>query len=125
MKKREQKIILITFIGLIIVGLLAVSGFGINVDENPEIDIARMDLKEYVRLFFGESSKLYVYMDHLIGNLMDSVEIEHGEAVLYPVVVLVSVLRVLGRADLGMLSYHMYLYVLFLFGLLAAYEVGK
>ena len=125
MEKKERKIILVVFIGLILVGLLAVDGFGINVDENPEIDIARMDLKEYVRLFFGEGSKFYRYMDGLIGNLMDSVEIDHGEAVLYPVVVLVSVLRVLGRADLGMLSYHMYIYVLFLFGLLAAYEVGK
>ena len=125
MEKKERKIILVVFIGLILVGLLAVDGFGINVDENPEIDIARMDLKEYVRLFFGEGSKFYRYMDGLIGNLMDSVEIDHGEAVLYPVVVLVSVLRVLGRADLGMLSYHMYIYVLFLLGLLAAYEVGK
>ena len=111
MDKKERKIILVVFIGLILVGLLAVGGFGINVDENPEIDIARMDLKEYVRLFFGEGSKFYRYMDGLIGNLMDSVESDHGEAVLYPVVVLVSVLRVLGRADLGMLSYHMYIYV--------------
>ena len=89
MEKKERKIILVVFIGLILVGLLAVGGFGINVDENPEIDIARMDLKEYVRLFFGESSKFYRYMDGLIGNLMDSVEIDHGEAVLYHVVVIV------------------------------------
>ena len=99
--------------------------FRSNVDENPEIDIARMDLKEYVRLFFGENSRLFGYMDGLIGDLMDSVEIDHGEAVLYPIVVVVSVLRVMGRADLGMLSYHMYLYVWFLLGLLAAYQVGK
>ena len=125
MEKKERKVIIFVFIGLLIIGLLAVSGFGINVDENTEIDIARMDLKEYVRLFFGESSRLFQYMDRLIGDLMDSVEIDHGEAILYPAAVLVSVLRVIGRTDLGMLSYHMYLYILFLFGLLAAYEVGK
>mgnify|MGYP004678938835 CR=1 FL=1 len=76
MEKKERKVIIFVFIGLLIIGLLAVSGFGINVDENTEIDIARMDLKEYVRLFFGESSRLFQYMDRLIGDLMDSVEID-------------------------------------------------
>ena len=125
MEKKEKKIIVILFVVCLLIGLVAVQGYGINVDENPEIDIARMDLKEYVRLFFGENSRLFGYMDGLIGDLMDSVEIDHGEAVLYPIVVVVSVLRVMGRADLGMLSYHMYLYVWFLLGLLAAYQVGK
>ena len=62
------------FVICIVIGLFAVQGYGINIDENTEIDIARMDLKEYVRLFFGESSRLYQFMDSLIGNLMDSVE---------------------------------------------------
>lgn len=125
MEKKEKKVIAILFAVCLAIGLIAVQGYGINVDENPEIDIARMDLKEYVRLFFGENSRLFTYMDHLIGDLMDSVEIDHGEAVLYPIVAAVSVLRAMGRADLGMLSYHMYLYIWFLLGLLAAYGVGK
>lgn len=125
MSKREKKTITILFMILIVVGLAAVRGYGINVDENPEVDIARMDLKEYVRLFFGEGSRLFRYMDSLIGDLMDSVEIDHGEALLYPIVVVVSVLRAVGRADLGMYAYHMYLYVWFLLGLLAVYYVGK
>ena len=76
-----------------------------------------MDLKEYVRLFLGESSRLFQYMDGLIGDLMDSVEIDHGEALLYPIVAVVSIFRAVGRTDLGMLAYHYYLYVWFLFGL--------
>ena len=44
------------------IGLFAVQGYGINIDENTEIDIARMDLKEYVRLFFWrEQPALSVY----------------------------------------------------------------
>lgn len=125
MSKREKKIVTVVFIICIVIGLFAVQGYGINIDENTEIDIARMDLKEYVRLFFGESSRLYQFMDSLIGNLMDSVEIDHGEALLYPVVAVVSVLRVIGRTDLGMLVYHMYLYIWFLVGLLAVYQTGK
>ena len=125
MEKKEKRIVLVLFVLCLVIGLFAVRGYGINVDENTEIDIARMDMKEYVRLFFGEDSGLFRYMDHLIGDLMDSVEIDHGEAVLYPIVAVVSVLRAMGRADLGMLSYHMYLYVWFLLGLLAAYQVGK
>ena len=76
---------------MLLAGLFAVNGYGINVDENTEINIARMDLKEYVRLFFGESSRLFRYMDGLIGDLMDSVEIDHGEALLYPAAAAVSV----------------------------------
>ena len=125
MEKKERKIIGIIFIILLLIGLVAVRGYGINVDENTEIDIARMDLKEYVRLFLGENSRLFQYMDGLIGDLMDSVEIDHGEALLYPIVVVVSVLRAVGRTDLGMLAYHYYLYVWFLLGLLAAYHIGK
>lgn len=125
MIKKEKKIIVILFAVFLVIGLFAVQGYGINVDENTEIDIARMDLKEYVRLFFGENSRLFQYMDSLIGDLMDSVEIDHGEAVLYPIVAVVSVLRAIGRTDLGMLSYHMYLYIWFLLGLLAVYQAGK
>ena len=125
MDKREKKVIGFIFIALLLIGLVAVNGYGINVDENTEIDIARMDLKEYVRLFLGESSRLFQYMDGLIGDLMDSVEIDHGEALLYPIVAVVSIFRAVGRTDLGMLAYHYYLYVWFLFGLLAAYNVGK
>lgn len=125
MSKKEKRIIAILFFVLFAVGLIAVRGYGINVDENPEIDIARMDLKEYVRLFFGEGSRLFQYMDGLIGDLMDSVEIDHGEALLYPVVVVVSLLRAVGRADLGMYTYHMYLYIWFLLGLLSVYFSGK
>lgn len=125
MSRREKRVIAVVFAVLVLVGLAAVQGYGINVDENTEIDIARMDLKEYVRLFFGEGSRIFQYMDGLIGDLMDSVEIDHGEAVLYPAAAVVSVLRVIGRTDLGMLFYHMYLYIWFLLGLLAAYQVGK
>lgn len=70
MSKREKKIVTVVFVICIVIGLFAVQGYGINIDENTEIDIARMDLKEYVRLFFGESSRLYQFMDSLIGNLM-------------------------------------------------------
>lgn len=125
MSKKEKKVIVILFVLFMLAGLYAVQGYGINVDENTEIDIARMDIKEYVRVFFGEESSLFRYMDERIGDLMDSVEIDHGESVLYPAVAVVSVLRAAGRTDLGMLFYHMYLYVWFLFGLLAAYKVGK
>lgn len=125
MNKIEKKVIVVLFALFLLIGFAAVQGYGINVDENTEIDIARMDMKEYVRLFFGEDSGLFRYMDNLIGDLMDSVEIDHGEAVLYPVVAVVSVLRAIGRTDLGMLAYHMYLYIWFLLGLLAAYQVGK
>lgn len=125
MGKQEKKIIVIIFVMMLLIGIAAVGGYGINVDENTEIDIARMDLKEYVRLFFGENSHLFRYMDSLIGDLMDSVEIDHGEALLYPIVAVVSVFRAAGRTDLGMLAYHYYLYVWFLLGLLAAFYVGK
>ena len=125
MSNREKRIITVLFLILILSGLLAVRGYGINVDENTEINIARMDLKEYVRLLLGEGSRLFRYMDGMIGDLMDSVEIDHGEAILYPAAALVSILRAVGRADLGMMAYHMYLYICFLFGLLAAYQTGK
>ncbi|MDO4261051.1 MAG: glycosyltransferase family 39 protein [Eubacteriales bacterium] len=125
MSKMEKRVIVLLFVVFFLVGLVAVQGYGINVDENTEIDIARMDLKEYVRLVGGEESSLFRYMDSLIGDLMDSVEIAHGEALLYPAAAVVSVLRMIGRTDLGMLFYHMYLYVWFLVGLLAAYQTGK
>lgn len=125
MNKKEKRIIAVVLGILVLIGLFAVRGYGINVDENTEIDIARMDLKEYVRLFFGEGSRIFQYMDGLIGDLMDSVEIDHGEALLYPIVAVVSVLRAVGRTDLGMYAYHMYLYIWFLLGLLAIYQVGK
>lgn len=38
------------------IGLFAVQGYGINIDENTEIDIARMDLKEYVRFFLARAA---------------------------------------------------------------------
>ena len=106
MGRKEKKVIVILFVLCMLAGLYAVQGYGINVDENTEINIARMDEKEYVRVFFGEESRLFRYMDSLIGDLMDSVEIDHGESVLYPAVAVVSVLRAAGRADLGMLFYH-------------------
>lgn len=125
MGKREKKIIGIIFAVFFFIGMIAVQGYGIGTDENTEIDIARMDMKEYVRLFMGEDSNLFQFMDGKIGDLMDSVEIDHGEALLYPVAFVVSVLREMGRADLGMLVYHMYLYSWFLIGILALYGVGK
>lgn len=124
-KKRERKIIIIVFVVLLLVGILALPGYGIGSDENTEIDIARLNLKEYIRLFWGEGSRLFQFMDGKIGDLMDSVEIDHGEALLYPVAAVVSVLREIGRTDLGMYAYHMYLYIWFLIGLLALYGVGK
>lgn len=122
---KEKKGIAIAFAILLLIGLLAVRGYGIGVDENTEVDIARMDIKEYVRLLCKEDSSLFQYMDSLIGDLMDSVEIDHGEAVLYPAVALVSVLRAVGRTDIGMYVYHIYIYILFLLGLLALYGIGK
>ena len=45
MSKKEKRIVTVVFGILILVGLFAVRGYGINVDYNTEIDIARMDLK--------------------------------------------------------------------------------
>ena len=53
--------------------------YGIWYDENVEIDIARMNLKEYVRVICGEDSGIFQFMDDKIGDLMDSVEIDHGK----------------------------------------------
>lgn len=125
MDRIEKRYLCILFLVLLFIGLIAVQGYGIGVDENPEIDIARMDLKEYLRIFPGEESNFFRYVDGKIGDLMDSVEIDHGEALLYPVVAIVSVLREMGRADLGMLAYHIYLYWWFLIGIAALYRVGK
>lgn len=121
----EKRIIIIALLLFLVVGLLAVPGYGVGIDENWEIDTARLNLKEYVRLFFGEGSRLFQFMDAKIGNLMDSTEIDHGTAMIYPIACVVSVFREMGRADLGMLSYHIYLYVWFLAGCLAMYGLGK
>lgn len=56
MSKREKKIVTVVFVICIVIGLFAVQGYGINIDENTEIDIARMDLKEYVRLFLARAA---------------------------------------------------------------------
>ena len=37
MEKKEKKIIVILFVVCLLIGLVAVQGYGINVDENPEI----------------------------------------------------------------------------------------
>lgn len=48
-----------------------------------------------------------------------------GEALLYPVVAVVSVLRVIGRTDLGMHCVSYVLYIWFLVGLLEFIMTGK
>ncbi len=122
---KERKWIFLVCIVLLIIGMIAARGYGVGVDENVEIDIARLNLKEYVRLLGGEESTLFQYMDARIGDLMDSVEIDHGQAAFYLAASIVSVLRAMGRADLGMYAYHMCIYIWFLIGLLALYGTGK
>lgn len=124
-KWTEKKAILAVGIILLILGACVVRDYGIWYDENTEIDIARMDLKEYVRVICGTESEIYQFMDGKIGNLMDSVEIDHGEAMIYPAAAVVSVLRELEHAEWGMWFYHYYLWVWFVAGLLCLYLVGK
>lgn len=122
---REKRIICLVFMILLFIGFIAVRGYGVDTDENQLIHIARMHIKEYVRLFFGEGSRIFQFVDSRVENLMDSVDIDHGQALMYPIVAVLSVLRELGRTDLGMYAYHMYLYVWFLIGLLALYGIAR
>lgn len=124
-KWNERKVICVVMIILLLLGVCIVQDYGIWYDENVEIDIARMDLKEYVRFICGSDSHIYQFMDSKIGNLMDSVEIDHGEAMIYPAAVVVSVFREMGHAEWGMWFYHYYLWLWFLAGLLCLYFTGK
>lgn len=123
--KKEKNYLIIAVAVLLFLGLLLVRDYGIWYDENVEIDIARMNLKEYVRLFFGEGSSLFQFMDSKIGNLMDSVEIDHGEALVYPAAAVVSVLREIGHADWGMWFYHYYLWTWFVAALVCLYLTAR
>lgn len=120
----EKKCIVVVLLLLLLMGAVLVRDYGITYDENVEIDIARMDLKEYVRVLFGEDSRFFRFMDDRIGNLMDSVEIDHGEALIYPAVAVVSILREMGHAEWGMWFLHYYLWVWFCAGLLCLYWSG-
>ena len=124
-QKKERKYLGLAVALLLVLGLLLVRDYGIWYDENVEIDIARMNLKEYVRVICGEDSSIFQFMDDKIGDLMDSVEIDHGEALVYPAAVVVSVLREIGHADWGMWFYHYYLWCWFVAGLLCLYLTGK
>lgn len=124
-QKKERKYLGLAVALLLVLGLLLVRDYGIWYDENVEIDIARMNLKEYVRVICGEDSSIFQFMDDKIGDLMDSVEIDHGEALVYPAAVVVSVFREIGHADWGMWFYHYYLWCWFVAGLLCLYLTGK
>ena len=124
-KLTEKKCLCIAVVLLLLLGAFLVRDYGIWYDENVEIDIARMDLKEYVRLFAGEDSSLFAFMDDKIGDLMDSVEIDHGEAMIYPAAAVVSVFRQIGHAEWGMWFYHYYLWCWFVAALICLYFTGK
>lgn len=121
----EKKCLCIAMAVLLLLGLLLVRDYGITYDENTEVDIARFNLKEYVRVVCGEDSGIFRFMDARIGNLMDSVEIDHGEALIYPAVAVVSVFREMDHADWAMWFLHYYLWVWFCIGLLCLYLTGK
>lgn len=121
----EKKCICIAMIVLLLLGAVLVRDYGITYDENTEVGIARMCMKEYVRVIFGEDSGIFRFMDDKIGDLMDSVEIDHGEALIYPAIAVVSVVRELGHAEWGMWFLHYYLWVWFCIGLLCLYLTGK
>ena len=124
-QKKERRYLGLAVALLLALGLLLVRDYGIWYDENVEIDIARMNLKEYVRVICGEDSSIFRFMDDKIGDLMDSVEIDHGEALVYPAAAVVSVLREIGHADWGMWFYHYYLWCWFVTGLVCLYLTGK
>lgn len=124
-RKKECKYLGFAVALLLVLGLFLVRDYGIWYDENVEIDIARMNLKEYVRVICGEDSGIFQFMDDKIGDLMDSVEIDHGEALIYPAAAVVSVLREIGHADWGMWFYHYYLWCWFVAGLVCLYLTGK
>lgn len=124
-QKKERICLVAAAAILLILGILLVRDYGIWYDENVEIDIARMNLKEYVRVICGEESSIFRFMDDKIGDLMDSVEIDHGEALVYPAAAVVSVLREIGHADWGMWFYHYYLWCWFVAALICIYFMGK
>lgn len=121
----EKKVLTLSAVILLLLGIFIVRDYGIWYDENVEIDISRMDLKEYVRVICGADSSIFRFMDDKIGNLMDSVEIDHGEALVYPAVVAVSIMREIGHAEWGMWFYHYYLWVWFVMALLCLYFTGR
>lgn len=124
-QKKERTCLVAAAVVLLILGILLVRDYGIWYDENVEIDIARMNLKEYVRVICGEESSIFRFMDDKIGDLMNSVEIDHGEALVYPAAAVVSVLREVGHADWGMWFYHYYLWCWFVAALICIYFMGK
>lgn len=111
-----------------ILGALALSGYGLYYDEIPEGIILRQNIYEYLIRLFPENSGVLRNFKGTV-RIYESIERDHGAAVMYPV----FILKLLGRIPALHAQYnavvsgiwHSYVYVISFTAVIAFFYTGK
>lgn len=84
-RKHSRLLVAAAFLVLFLIGLLTAPDYGIYFDQQSEMTILRENMKEYAHYLLGDDSEAIQYYNHIgLPRITETVEIDHGMAVFYP-----------------------------------------
>lgn len=90
-QKHSRLLVASAFLLLFLIGLLTASDYGIYMDQQSEMTILRENLKEYAHYLLGDDSEAMQYYNRIgLPRITETVEIDHGMAVFYPLAPLMT-----------------------------------
>ena len=119
--RMQKRLVALFFLFLTLAGLILGSGYGVPWDEKMEQEILKQNVYEYAITFLGTDNSMVRDLSRHVIRISESIERDHGSALFYPM----SFLLIIRDAHLVMQIWHVYIWLLFMLGVIAIYIIMR
>ncbi|NLI54929.1 MAG: phospholipid carrier-dependent glycosyltransferase [Clostridiales bacterium] len=118
----QKHLTILFFLLLTLVGLFLGGGYGVPWDERTEQQILNQNLYEYANDILGENASIVrAARENGVILISDGVDRDHGSALFYPL----AFLSFLENTHLIMQIWHIYIWLVFMLGVIAVYWIMR
>lgn len=117
----QKRLVALFFLFLTLLGLFLGSGYGVPWDEKMEQEILKQNIYEYAITFLGTDNTMVRDLSRHVIRISESIERDHGSAIFYPLFFLL----IIRDAHLVMQIWHIYIWLLFMLGVIAIYIIMR
>ena len=117
----QKRLVALFFFFLTLLGLCLGSGYGVPWDEKMEQEILKQNIYEYAITFLGTDNTMVHDLSRHVIRISESIERDHGSSIFYPMFFLL----IIRDAHLVMQIWHIYIWLLFMLGVIAIYIIMR
>ena len=117
----QKRLVALFFLFLTLLGICLGSGYGVPWDEIMEKEILKQNIYEYSIIFLGEDNPTVRDLSRHVIRISESIERDHGSALFYPM----AFILIIRNAHLVMQIWHVYIWLLFMLGVIAIYIIMR